>query len=101
VESAGLVVIVVRLGGCASRRRTGGLGANLVEQLLDPVLAGDRLVVDELELGDALQAQPRADLAPEEGNRAVQRPARALARPVVAERRVVDARVLQVTDRRA
>ena len=47
----------------------GGAGAAarmLVQELLDAVLAGDRLVVDELQLGHALQPQPRADLAAQE-----------------------------------
>src|SRR6185436_9333415 len=97
--SSGLVVIIVAIGGSAGGRGArvrGAVAADLVEQLLDPVLAGDRLVVDELELGDALQAQARADLAAQERNRAMERAVRALTRLVVTERGVVHARVLQV-----
>src|SRR5476649_1993315 len=58
--------VVIAIG---SRRR---VGLDLVEQLLDAVLARDRLVDHELQLGHALQPEPRSDLPPQERNRAVQ-----------------------------
>src|SRR5262249_15533466 len=48
-------------------------GMDLVEQLLDAILAGDRVVVVEGELGRPLQAQPRPDLPAEEAGRAAER----------------------------
>ena len=56
-------------------RLTGGLfGVNLVEQLLDAILSGDRVVVLESQLRGPLQAQAGAQLASEERRRPVQRP---------------------------
>ena len=60
---------------------------DLVQQLLDAVLAGDRFVVDERQLGDALQAEPRPDLPAQERRRPLERAAAVRARLVVAERR--------------
>src|SRR5262245_19910880 len=83
---AGLVVI----GG---RSRS---AADLVEQLLDAVLAGNRFVVVERELRRALQPQARADLAPQEAGGAGQRPLGVATALLVAERRVVHASLLQI-----
>src|SRR5262245_50252884 len=83
---AGLVVI----GG---RSRS---AADLVEQLLDAVLAGNRFVVVERELWRALQPQARADLAAQETGRAGQRPLGIATALLVAERRIVHARLLQI-----
>src|SRR6185503_17975355 len=94
---SGLFVIIVGGWGSAARRFLGVFAdANLVEELLDAVLPGDRLVVDEIELGDALQPQARADLAPQERHRALERARRALLRLLVTERRVVDASQLEI-----
>src|SRR5262249_34158556 len=92
-DSSGVIVIGVRVGGgvCGGFR-----GANLVEQLLDAILPGDRFVIDELELRGALQAQPRAELAAEKRRRTIERPAAVAPRRGVAEHGVVDARLLQV-----
>src|SRR6478736_17619 len=65
---SGLVVIGVCRGiGCGARRVF--RGANLVEELFDPILAGDRLVVEELELRRPFQPQPRSDLTAQERRR--------------------------------
>src|SRR5262245_35907436 len=82
----GLLVIV----GWRRRR------VDLAAQLLDAILAGNRFVVVKDQFGRALQAQASADLAaqkpagPREGTVGV---AAAL---LVAERRVVDVRLLQI-----
>src|SRR5258708_15077884 len=87
---SGLVVVI---GGRIRRHgAAGAAGADGVEELLDPVLAGDRLVVKELELRHALQPQARADPAPQEHRGAAQRPGGVGARLVVTQRAVVDAR---------
>src|SRR3954469_15387041 len=91
---SGLVVVI--RGGSRSARPPGAAGANVVEQLFDPVLAGNRFVVVELQLGGALEAQARAELAAQERRGAAERLGRGGARLVVAERGVVDPRVLQV-----
>src|SRR5712691_12056379 len=91
---SGLIVIIVRSAGSAARRRFGG--ANLVEELLDPVLAGNRFVVDELERRDALQPQPRSNLPPQKRHRALERARRAPAARLVAERGIVHAGLLQI-----
>src|SRR3954463_13551334 len=92
---SGLVVIGIcrRVGGRVSRVLR---GANLVEEPLDAVLAGDRFVVEELGLRRALQPQPRSDLPPQERRGAAERPFRVPPRRVVAERGVVNARLLQI-----
>src|SRR2546427_656867 len=73
---------------------------NLVEQLLDAVLAGDRFVVQELELRDALEAETRPNLPPEERRGALEGAPAVLSRRAGvtrgAERGVEDARELQV-----
>src|SRR5580765_2245845 len=93
-RSSGLVVVI---GGRFGRHgAAGAAGADAVEELLDPVLAGDRLVVEELEFGHALQPQPRTDLAPQEHRGAAQRLRAGGARLIVTERGVVDARVLEI-----
>src|SRR6185295_1717069 len=94
---SGLFVIILVERGSGVRRLLRTLAdANLVEELLDPVLAGDRLVVDEIELGDALQPQARADLAAQKRHRPLERARAALLRLLVAERRVVDASQLEI-----
>ena len=60
---------------CARR-----LLVELLQDLLDAVLVRDRLVEPELELGDAPQLHPAADLAPQERRGAVERLLRVLAR---------------------
>src|SRR5919197_3860015 len=75
-------------------------GVQLVEQLLDAILAGNRLVVDELQVGYAAQPQPRSDLPTQEGRGAFERPCRGALRLRFSagrsERRVVHTRVLQI-----
>src|SRR5262245_50840429 len=68
----------------------------LVQQLLDPILAGDRGVVDELQIGRPPQPQPRSELAPQERPGALERLGGRRTCLLVAERGVVDARQLQV-----
>src|SRR6266705_1065241 len=91
---SGLVVIILRSGGSAAGWRLGG--ANFVEELLDPVLARNRFVVDELELRDALQPQPRSNLPPEKRHGALERARRAPADRFVAKRGVFHARLLHL-----
>src|SRR3954465_10889546 len=104
---SGLVVIGIcrRVGGRVSRVLR---GANLVEELLDAVLAGDRFVVAELAPRRALQPPPPPDLPPharrgaagrlppQERGGAAERSFRVPPRRVVAERGVVNARLLQI-----
>src|SRR5262249_1957762 len=88
---SGLVVIGIRMRAAGAVR-----GVDLVEELLDSILAGDRFIVEELELGHALQPQPRADLPPQKRRGALEGAGGVPARRVVAERRVRHAGVLQV-----
>ena len=71
-------------------------GVEIVQELLDPVLAGDGLVVDELELRDAPQTKAGSNLTAQERNRPLQAARRVAARPVVAERSEEHASVLQI-----
>src|SRR5688500_2872776 len=72
------------------------LRVEIAQDLLDAVLVLDRLVELEVELGDAPQLQPAADLAAEEWRGTLEGARRVLARLLVAQRGVVDARRLQV-----
>src|SRR5207253_5774133 len=74
-----------------------GAGMNVVEDLLDAVLAGDRTVVEESKLGNTLEAQPRADLPPQERSGALERTLGGAPRLLVAERSVIHARLLDVS----
>src|SRR5258707_14632321 len=64
---------------------------DLVEQLLDPVLPGDRLVVGKDEFRHAPQTQAGSDLAPQKRRRAGESLARIRAGFVVTQRGVEDA----------
>src|SRR5438067_4231167 len=81
----GLVIVIVWI-----------VRVDFVEQLFDAVLARDRFIVEELQLGDAPQPEAGSNLAPQERRRAVQRPLRVPARVLLAERGVEDARLLQI-----
>src|SRR4051812_10700034 len=72
------------------------LGLEVLQDLFDAIVPGDRFVVEELELGHAAQPDARADLAAQERQGALERLGRLALRLLVAERRVVDARDLQV-----
>ena len=93
-----------RAAGHGPRRRVRAERSRLVrstprvscEDPLDAVVPLDALVVEELELRCPAQPQPPADLTAQERRRALERPRRLAPRLLVAERRVVDARVLQV-----
>src|SRR3954447_25188740 len=85
ISGAGVVTVVPIGIGIA---RGMGIGANLVQELFDAVLARNRLVVNPLQFGRALEPQPRSDLTAEEGDHTVQRARARLARLVVAEDRV-------------
>src|SRR5262245_22567321 len=93
--TSGLVVIV-SIAGIAVRLRRGLRGVELVQQLLDPILAADRFIEDELERRDAPQAQPRSDLAAKKRRGTIECARRLAPRLLVAERRVEHARVLQI-----
>src|ERR1044072_5665913 len=84
--ACGLVVIGRRM------RR----GVELAEQLFDPVLSGNRFVVVKGQFGGPLEPQAGADLAAQEPGGARQRAFGATAALLVAERRVVDVRLLQI-----
>src|SRR5207245_4447425 len=73
-----------------------GAGMDLGEDLLDPVLAGDRVLVDEGELRHALQPQSGADLPPQEYGRAAEREGARAPSLFVAEHRVEHARLLDI-----
>src|SRR5436190_2888648 len=96
---SGLVVIVAVGSGA-------GGGVDLVQELLDAVLSGDRFVVVKLELGRTSQAQRLADAPAQERRGAAERPGRVLPRVRVVgargvrsgggDARVVDARELKI-----
>ncbi len=88
--------VAARLIGLASRVAASFLRVQIAEDLLDAVLVHHRLVELELELGNAPQLQALADLAAEKAGRALERLRGLAARSLVAQRRVVDARHLQV-----
>src|SRR5471032_3244155 len=48
------------------RRPCVRFGLQFLEDLLDPILLGDRLVEEELELGHTAEPHPLRDLAPQE-----------------------------------
>jgi hypothetical protein len=79
-------------GGLALR----ALGLQILQDALDAVLALDVLVEEELKFGNASQAQPLADLPAQERLGPLERAAGLRPRLGIAERRVIDARVLQV-----
>src|SRR5919197_1814389 len=95
------VGVVIRDGsrGLTLARSAGAL-VQLVEELLDAILAGDRFVVDELQIRHAPQPQARSDLTAEEGSGALERARRALFGLCFgagrAERGVIHASVLKV-----
>src|SRR5262245_54948095 len=62
-SSGGLVVIGI--GGCVGGVDGSLRGANVVQELLDAVLAGNGFVVEELDLGRPFEAEAGPDLAPE------------------------------------
>src|SRR5450759_4943884 len=84
------------LSRCRSFASRVGLGLQLLEDLLDAVVLGDRGVVEELELRHAPEAHPLPDLAPQERRRPREGLAGLALRLRVAEGRVVDARDLQI-----
>src|SRR5688572_3665165 len=74
----------------------GALGLQVEDDALDPVLAFDAFVVEELECRHVPQAEPPPELPAQERHGALERPRRLFARLRVADRRVVDPRLLQV-----
>src|SRR5262245_53706869 len=68
----------------------------LVENLFDPVLSGDGIVVDEDDLWRAPQAQPLAELAPEEWRRAFEGAATRGSCLLVAQGRIQHTRLLEI-----
>src|SRR5438105_5925481 len=97
------VAVVVIVSGFGIRGSGFDLGSALrvflvevAEDLLDAVLVLDRFVEAELELRDAAQTEPPADLAAEERRRALEGARGLLTRFRIAEGRVEDARDLQV-----
>src|SRR5688572_12679438 len=78
------------------RRRLTPFRLDLLEDSLDPVLALDALVEEELQLRNAPEPQPAAELPPEERRRTLERALRLAPGPLVAHRGVVDARLLEV-----
>jgi hypothetical protein len=68
----------------------------LVQELFDSILTGNRRVVAEREGRHAFQAKAAADLPAKERDRTIERARRVAASSLVAERRVVHASRLQV-----
>lgn len=66
------------------------------EELLDAILTGDRLVVQEFQLRHAFQTEPRADLAAEERDGSTERPLGISPRMFIAERGEEDPGLLDV-----
>src|SRR5258705_8562565 len=93
---SGAVVVTLGVGRWKLGFPLGVFLVDVAKDLFDAVLVRDRLVEPELDLGDAAELQPRAELAPEEAGRALQRAGRLLAGLLIAERGVEDARDLQV-----
>src|SRR5262252_8071659 len=87
-SSGGVVVIGIR--GCVGGVDGSFRGANVVQELLDAVLAGDGFVVEELDLRRPFETQPGADLASHERGGAAERAIGAAAGLVVAQRGVED-----------
>src|SRR5450830_875321 len=87
---------LARLSRCRAVASRVGLGLQLLEDLLDAVVLGDRGVVEELELRHAPQAHPLPDLAPQERRRPCEGLAGLALRLRVAVGRVVDARDRQI-----
>src|SRR5579864_833463 len=84
---SGLVVIVA---GCVVARM------QLVDELLDPILAGDPFIVDESQLRDAPKAEPRSHVTAKKWRGS---PERALGVPpggLVTEHRIEHARELEI-----
>src|SRR6478752_5623868 len=77
-------------------RVTRGLRLQLMQDLLDAILSGHRLIVDELQLRSALQAEPPADLPPQERSHALERTRGVRAALVVAKRGVHHPCLLQI-----
>src|SRR3954470_830470 len=84
------------LAAVASRAVSRFGGVQFVQQLFDAVLAGDGLVIDEVQFGHALQPQPRPDLPAQEGRRPSDGALRVAARLIVAKHGEENPRRLQV-----
>ena len=94
LRRVGLPVVVVLTG-----ERRGPLRALLLEFLqdaLDAVVLLDRFRRRRTAARARVEAEPLAELAPQERRRPLQRPRRLAPGLLVAERRVVDARVLEI-----
>src|SRR4051812_41552679 len=81
------------IAGIVSR---GPFRLELLKNPFDPVAVFDRLVVEERQFGNPLQAETLPDLPAQERCRTPERARRLALRFVVADQRVVDARLLQV-----
>jgi hypothetical protein len=78
------------------RGRLAALGVEVPKDLLDAIAALDRFVEKELQLGDAPEADPLPDLPAQKRGDTLEGAARFLARLLVAQGCVVDARLLQI-----
>jgi len=90
----GLPVLIVLTG-----ERGGPLRALLLDfyqDALDPVLRFDAFVVEELQFGRTPEAQASGELTAKEGRRALQRPCGLPTGFLIAQRGVVDTRVLEI-----
>src|SRR5450759_255997 len=86
------IVVIGAIRDTVGRR----VAADVVQELLDAVLARNGLVVVERQFRHALQPQARSDLAPEKRHGAIERPRALLSRRLVAERGVGEARELEI-----
>src|SRR5262245_12248142 len=79
-STIGVVSGLIVIGIAAAARAGRPIGRpDLLENLLDPILARDRFVIHELEIGHAPEPQPRADLAAKKRRRALERARRVAA----------------------
>src|SRR4026207_1668405 len=96
VALARFVAVIVSSGEIVQVRVLGTFGLDVEDDALDPVLTLDAFIVEEVEPGHVLQAEPPADLVSQKGRRTTERALRFLSLLVVADARVIYARLLQV-----
>src|SRR3954462_10018372 len=91
-------LIIVGRTDCviASVGSRGPFRLELLKNPFDPVAVFDRLVVEERQFGNPLQLETLSNLPPQKGCRTPERAGRLALCFVVADRRVVDTRLLQV-----
>src|SRR5690349_8609499 len=95
--STGSLIIIARIVSVVADARPGRpFRLEFLKNSFDAIALFDRLVVEERQFRDTLEAQPLADPAPQKWRRPIERARRLSSRLVVADRRVVDARLLKI-----